>query len=255
MDRLTELLPLLVIAAVPLGYAVWIGAALRRSPYTIDQSLVFFGNVLLTRLLWRAEVPARLPVPNDRGAVLIANHRSSVDPFFIQLAARRRVHWMVAAEYATNPIIAWLYRYTQTIPASRSGRDTAATKRAIDLAAGGGLVGLFPEGRVNTTERPLLECRPGAVAIAVKAGVPIVPVHLTGSPYAGTALSPFLMTARVRVRFGEPIETIGWSETIDDRQVLAERTRDVLRAVVRLGGDSTFEPTLSGRAGGTAVPR
>lgn len=245
---LTESLAILTIAAVPLAYGAWVAFALRQSPYTLDQSCVYFANVLLTRLLWRASVPQRLPVLKGQGAVLVANHRSSVDPFFLQLAAGRRVHWMVAAEYDSNPFVSWLYRYTQVIPTSRSGRDTAATKRAIELASRGGLVGMFPEGRINTTIKPLLECRPGAIAVAAKAKVPIVPCFLQDSPYGGTALSPFLMTAKVIVRFGQPIDLTPYQQTIDDRQVLAEVTLKVLREIVRLGGDSEFEPRLAGRA-------
>lgn len=236
-----------LIVAVLIGYAIWIVASLRRSPYTVDQSLVFFVCVLLTRLLWRAQVPRRLPVSKKQGAVLVANHRSSIDPFFIQLLAGRRVHWMVAAEFGRNKLIKWLYDYTQVIPTSRSGRDTGATKKAIELAAAGGLVGMFPEGQINRSSDPLLAARPGAIMIAAKAGVPIVPIYIEDSPYGGSALSPFFMSASVTVRVGDPIDLGAWAESIDERETLESATLHVLREVLKLGGHDEFQPRLAGR--------
>lgn len=247
MPGLAHWIALALIAVVLLGYVLWIVDSLRRSPYTLDQSFVFFGCVLLTRLLWRAQVPAGLPIDAKQGAVLVANHRSSIDPFFLQLLARRRVHWMVAAEFGRNKLIKWLYDYTQVIPTSRSGRDTGATKKAIELAAAGGLVGMFPEGQINTTDEPLLAARPGAVLIAAKAGVPIVPIYIDDSPYAGSALSPFFMPGFVRVKVGEPIELHSWADSIDEREALEAATLHVLREVLKLGGHDEFEPRLAGR--------
>lgn len=249
MDRTVQVLAMLVIALIPLGYLCWIIVALQRSPYTVSQSLVFFGNLLLARVLWRASVPSGTPIPSGRGAIIVANHRSSIDPLFIQLVARRRVHWMVAAEFASNPLIAWIYRFTQVIPTSRSGRDTAATRKAIELAAGGGWVGMFPEGTINEGSEPLLPCRTGAIAIAAKARVPIVPCYIVGSPYGGTALSPLFRSARVRLIVGEPIDPNAEGDASEDRDLQREVTLKVMRSVAALGGFPEFEPRLAGRQG------
>jgi 1-acyl-sn-glycerol-3-phosphate acyltransferase len=96
--------------------------------------------------------------------VIVANHRSSVDPFFIQVVAPRAVHWMVAREYCEHWAFRWFLRTCEVIPVSRGGIDTAATKQAIRLARGGGLIGMLPEGRINMTEEFMLPARPGAAA-------------------------------------------------------------------------------------------
>ena len=90
-----------------------------------------------------------MPIPGQRRLV-ICNHRSPVDPSFIQVATGPRVvHWMVAREYCEHPLLAWFFRASQAIPVGRGGIDTAATKLAIRLAEGGELVALFPEGRIQ----------------------------------------------------------------------------------------------------------
>ncbi|MCU0719341.1 MAG: 1-acyl-sn-glycerol-3-phosphate acyltransferase, partial [Pirellula sp.] len=82
----------------------------RKGRYTTAERLLYAPVYLLSRVLWRVEINwdpswgdrSNHEMLRDRisgGAVLIANHRSSVDPFFVQLAAGDRVHWMVAGEY------------------------------------------------------------------------------------------------------------------------------------------------------------
>jgi 1-acyl-sn-glycerol-3-phosphate acyltransferase len=138
------------------------------------------------------------------GAVLVANHRCSIDPFFVQLIAGRRVHWMVAGEYFKTPLIGGLLRAFEAIPTNRGGIDTKAIKRAIAMASSGRFVGMFPEGRINRTQSPLLSIRPGAATVALRAGVPLVPIWIEGAPVGPSVLSPLLKPAKVRVVVGPP---------------------------------------------------
>jgi len=235
-----------LIAALLLGLAavgVW---KLIRSPFTPLQT-VFYGLViLLTRILWRVERTPQLPVPADRGAILVSNHRSSIDPFFFQATSTRQVHWMVAREFVEHPAFAWFLKPCGVIAARRSGVDTAATREAIRLAAAGGIVGMFPEGRINMTEKFMLPARPGAVTIAVKARAMIVPCYIEGTPYNQVPWSPFFMPARVRLRLGDPID----AATFDGRATTAqtrELTLKCLTAIARLAGVEDYQPQIAGR--------
>lgn len=207
-----------------LSACVWLGmlvvAALvalignyRRSPYTLWESVLYVPTYLWGRLLWRVYFANRPPAEIESGALLVANHRSSVDPFFVQLAAGRRVHWMVAREYCENPIIGPLLQALQVIPTNRSGMDTGATKQAIRLAKEGRLVGMFPEGRLNhTASDPLVSIRPGAALVAMRARVPMIPLYIHGSPYRREVWSPVTMPARVKITFGQPIDPSSFAE-------------------------------------------
>lgn len=220
---------------------------IRRSPYRPAQAVLYTVNLLLTRLLWRAHVPKSLPIPLGQGAVMVANHRSSVDPFFVQLAAKRVVHWMVAKEYVQHVILGWFLRTVEVIPTNRWGMDTAATRKTIRLASQGNVVGVFPEGRINMTNNLLLPARPGAALIALRARVPLVPCYIEGAPFDCYPLSPFFMTARVRVVFGEPIDLSDFHDRERDSQVLREITRNAMKQIAVLAGHSDFEPALAGR--------
>lgn len=208
----------LVVACAWLGLLLLLSVGylllqIRRSPYTLWENVLYLPTYLFGRLLWRVHFANDPPAAIRTGAVLVANHRSSVDPFFVQLSARRRVHWMVAREYVENAVFGPLLRTLQVIPTNRSGMDTKATKQAIRLAKEGRLVGMFPEGRLNHTPRdPLVSIRPGAALVALRAGVPVIPLHILGSPYRREVWSPIFMPARVKITFGEPIDPLAFAE-------------------------------------------
>ena len=157
------------------------------------------------RLVWRVYFTNSPPDALKFGALLVSNHRSSVDPFFVQLAAKRRVHWMVAKEYFDSFVFGPILKAVQAIPTNRSGMDTASTKLAMRITKAGRLVGMFPEGRLNHTTDPLVSIRSGAAVVATRSQVPIIPLLIQGSPYRRTVWSPLFIPGRVAITFGTPI--------------------------------------------------
>lgn len=235
---------LAVILALLLAAIVW---RMRQSPLSPLQAFFWRLASLIVKFQWRAELPEKLPLPEGQGAIIISNHRSSIDPFFIQVLTKRKVHTMVAREYCEHPAFGPLLKICEVIPVSRGGIDTAATKTAIRFASAGELVGMFPEGRINMTDELLLPGRPGVALIALKAKVPILPCYIEGSPYRGTAWSPFLMRARVKLHVGELIDLSEYYGREQEDGVLAEITLRCLKAIAELAGQPNFEPKMAGR--------
>lgn len=176
-----------------------------KSEYDLWESTLYAPVYVIGRLLWRVSFRNEPPPEIKTGAILAANHRSSVDPFFVQLAAGRRVHWFVAKEYCQHFLFGAVLKPLQVIPTNRTGMDLHATKTAIQYARDGKLVGLFPEGKINVTQKTLLKIRAGAALVAVKTGMPVIPIYIEGSPYCHTVWSPLFMPARVVISFGTAI--------------------------------------------------
>jgi 1-acyl-sn-glycerol-3-phosphate acyltransferase len=236
---------LLLMAAIPPAVFAWQAS---RSRYTPLQLVFLFMATLLTRLLWRVRGPSSLPLGPNQGAMIVSNHRSSIDPFFIQTVADRPTHWMVAREYCDHPAFAWFLKgICEVIPVRRGGVDTQATRTAIRLASEGGLVGVFPEGRINMTDEVLLPARPGVIVMALRARVPIVPCYIEGSPFNRVPWSPFFMPAKVRITFGEPMDLSDHYESYGDKAVIEGLMRRCFKSVAALAGQSDFEPQLAGR--------
>jgi 1-acyl-sn-glycerol-3-phosphate acyltransferase len=229
----------------PLCLFIWWWRPTRLHPV---QGLLWLMAVVLVKLLWRARWIGSLPLAEGQGAVIACNHRSSVDPFFIQTATTRKIHWMVAREYCEHPAFRWLLKMCEVIPVNRGGSDTAATKAALRIVQQGGIVGMFPEGRINMTDALLLPCRPGAAMIADRAGVPVVPCLIEGSPYRKVPWSPFFMSARVTVQFGDPIVVPAGESDDAARSTPQAIMQAWFSEMSRLARQPDFEPQMAGRS-------
>ncbi len=217
----------------------------RRYEFNFLQLVLYWLNWPLTRIYWRTTYKNGWPLSHEQGAVCVCNHTSGVDPVFVQRAMPKMGRWIVAKEYFVG-LMGWFLRNAKAIAVSRGRVDMTATKTAIRHAQAGGIVGMFPEGRINTGDEVLLPGRPGAALVAVKAGVPIVPCYVQGVPYFGSPMSSFRRPARVTVVFGEPIDLSEYGGN-DDKEVLGEITLRCLKAIAELAGHPEFEPTLAGR--------
>ncbi len=236
----------LIVAAVVLVIVVALIRFMLRTGRTPMETFLLALNVVLNRLLWRTKVDRPMPELPGQGAIVIANHRSGFDPMFLQFATTRIVRWMVAKEYVTSIWLRWFFRAMGTIPAGRGGVDTAAIKQAIRYAQEGHYVGMMPEGRINTTDKLLISGRPGVAKIALKARVKVIPCYIQGAPYNGTVIGPLFMRARVKVKFGDPIDLSEFYGRERDGEVLATLTKRFLKEIARLAGDETFQPEIAG---------
>jgi 1-acyl-sn-glycerol-3-phosphate acyltransferase len=152
---------------------------------------------LLYRLRWRG----RENVPPG-GIVLASNHVSNFDPWPLgyPLWPKRRLRWMGKSELF-NPVLAPILLHGGAFPVRRGTNDREAIERAIELAQGGDVVVMFPEGtrrRKGLRKRFRPQAHTGAARIAIVAGVPLVPAAVIGTDRL-SRLGP------LRVLYGEPI--------------------------------------------------
>lgn len=244
----TDIIPLGFLALVACALAVWAVVAIARAPCSPGQVVLFAPAYFFVRCVWRAKVRRPFPLGPDEGAVVVSNHTSSADPFFVQWSCRKWMHWMVAREFTEHFLYGPLLRLAAVIAASRGGMDTAAMREAMRLASEGRLIGMFPEGRINMTGQLLLPVRPGAALIAMRAGVPIVPCYIRGAPFDRFPPSPITMPARVEIYFGDPIDPADIADSEDPQESVAgQLILAAARQIVQLAGHSELQPRLAGR--------
>ena len=141
------------------------------------------------RVLWYITRPIlSLPYPRrsygrenmPEGAALVcANHSSALDPFLIAYSAgvTHPIRFMTKVELFRIPVIAPILRALGMFPVDREGGGAMAVKGAMKYLKAGDKVGMFPEGtRVSSEEESA--AKNGAVRLAAKMGVPVVPVYL-----------------------------------------------------------------------------
>lgn len=163
----------------------------------------------------------------DRPAIYCANHTSNVEPPVLFAALRRltpRLHILYKAELRRLPILNLGFDLVGFIPIDRGNREqtTRAVGQAVARLNAGGSFFVFPEGTRSRTGE-LLPFRKGAFVMALRAGVPIVPIAIAGARDAMRKGSPIIRPATVRLRLGPPIETRGVGE--DGRDELVHSVR------------------------------
>ena len=166
----------------------------------------------------------RLPA---EGAYVIAPiHRSNLDTFVVGCVTHRRVRFMAKDSlWKVKP----LGKFVETVgafPVSRGSVDVEAIKTALGILAAGEPVVLFPEGARQTGPlvQPLFD---GAVYVAAKAGVPIVPVGVGGSERCMPKGSKLIYPYKIHVIVGDPIPAPPVVGRRVDRDALAKVTAEL----------------------------
>lgn len=168
-------------------------------------------------------------VPTTGGVLICPNHICDADPFAIGWAMPRPAHYMAKSELFAIRIVGPLMRRLRAFPVQRDSADRSALKNAETLLKNGEAVVIFPEGGGNY-DGMLQPLHPGALLVALRAQVPVVPVALIHTnwvlPYG--SLRPRRSPKPVRVVFGEPLDL---SDLYGKRGAIEEATQ---RLTIRL---------------------
>lgn len=153
-------------------------------------------------------------IPGQGPAILAGNHTSHIDPVVKIMGARRPVQYLAKAEHFEDKKFQKLMTSTGQIETVRETGGADALAKAVDVLAGGGVMGIFPEGtRSRRTEAPFLSRgKTGVARLAARfPEIPVVPMAIIGARgflAPGSAIvNPF---ARVDVRVDEPISFGEW---------------------------------------------
>ena len=161
-------------------------------------------NVCFSRGFHRVRVKTHCPLPAKGPAIVVCNHISGLDPILIQSVSHRLIRWLMAREYYEPRGIKWLLNLVGAIPVDRTGRDLAATRAALAALDAGYVVGIFPEGKIETSNE-LLPFQSGIVLLAAKSGAPIYPAYLEGTQRGKSMLKAYFIPRRATINFGPPL--------------------------------------------------
>ncbi len=173
-------------------------------------------------------------IPRQGGVLLCPNHVCDLDPPTIGAAVPRLAWFMAKSELFEMRFFSWLLPALHAFPIKRDSADRMALTRAEALLKAGEAVVIFPEGGGNE-EGTLQPLHPGALLVALRAKVPIVPVALFNTnkalPYGAVKLqkSPEPIT----VVFGEPLDL---SDLYGKKGAVDEATRRLTERLAQMLG-------------------
>ena len=180
--------------------------------------LVRLVLVPLTRIVFGLTATGVENIPKKGPVVIVPNHKSFWDAFFIAAVVRRRLHFMGKAELFAG----WrgrLFLALGGFPVLRGASDEEAIETSRAILERGDVLALFPEGtRVADPDRLGLPRR-GATRLAIETGAVIVPTAITG-----TEKRRWHLPRRVRIAFGEPVPVTDLSPTPEHAGLLLDQT-------------------------------
>jgi 1-acyl-sn-glycerol-3-phosphate acyltransferase len=208
------------------------------------------GVVLaVCRVIFRVRVVGRDRVPSSGAYVVAPSHRSILDVPFTAYVTRRRIRFLAKRELFASQVGAALFRRLGAIPVERGTTDRASLRACDAVLVDGDPLAVFPEGtRRHGPE--LGELFHGAAYLALRRGVPIVPVGVGGSEEILPSGQAVPRPHRVVVVVGETI--------VPDPAASARRRSDVvaLTELLRARLQACFDEARR-RAGtaGAVLPR
>jgi 1-acyl-sn-glycerol-3-phosphate acyltransferase len=184
--------------------------------------------VLLTsRVRWVSSAdPALDP---SRPCVYAANHQSQFDIPALVLAMPADFRMVAKRSLAHVPIFGWALRLAGFVFIDRSNRESAiqTLDQAAERLRRGTSIVVFAEG-TRSRDGTLLPFKRGGFVMALKAGVPVVPVTIRGGGGILPKGSLWIRPGSIQVHFGAPVETTGY--TYETRDRLADRVRAAIEA-------------------------
>jgi 1-acyl-sn-glycerol-3-phosphate acyltransferase len=176
------------------------GGLASRAFYTFVRSVL---NVFC-RTFWRTTVIGAHNVPRRGPFILAPVHRSNIDTPLACTVTSRRMRYMGKDSLWKSRFVGWVLSALGGFPVSRGTADREALRRCIQVLETGEPLVLFPEGerKSGPVVQPLFD---GAMYIALKAGVPVVPVGIGGSARAMPKGKRYLRPSKCVVIVGEPL--------------------------------------------------
>lgn len=149
----------------------------------------------------RVEFSGLEHLPGDGGIIVATNHMSRMDTLFLFInPVRKDITALVADKYKKYPIFNWILDSGGVIWLDRTKADYGAFRVAADALKQGLAMGIAPEGTRSDTGQ-LLEGKPGTVLLAMRTGMPVVPVGIAGTETFFRDLLR-LRRPRIHVHFG-----------------------------------------------------
>jgi 1-acyl-sn-glycerol-3-phosphate acyltransferase len=164
-----------------------------------------------------------------RGTMIFCvNHPSAVDIPILLACLPVQFRFLAKRELFQLPFLGWFLRRAGHISVERSRPHEArqSFEEAAERIRQGTPVVLFPEGHRNRTGGGMLPFKSGSFHLAVRAGVPIIPITLNGTRYVHEPDTLHVRPGQTEMVIHPAIPTAGL--TRDDVQKLSDRVRQVL---------------------------
>jgi 1-acyl-sn-glycerol-3-phosphate acyltransferase len=218
----------LALYILVLGPPLLIFTFISKNPdplyWTALRGVLFFVRAVGVRI----KVVGRERIPPGT-VIFAANHTSSADAPAVVGAIPRRIAILLKRSLFEWPIVGQAFHLAHFIPVERSNRESAITslEKATEAIRAGQSFLIYPEGTRSPDGR-LQEFKKGTSVMAIKAGVPLVPVACSNAHRIMRKRELKIYPGEILVEFLAPIDATQY--TVEQRDELNQRLHDELAA-------------------------
>lgn len=152
---------------------------------------------IFAKILYRVEIVGENNIPSEGNVILVANHKSFLDPVFMMMAVReRRIIPVAKKELFDVPILRHILKKLDVIPIDRANPGISTIKTILKQIKSGRILGIFPEGTRSSMDM-FLPAKPGVGLFAVKTKAIIIPMSI---------ITKYRIFSKVKIVIGKPVD-------------------------------------------------
>jgi 1-acyl-sn-glycerol-3-phosphate acyltransferase len=173
----------------------------------VFDGLMYLIGYLYARIVHRVEFEVEDGAFDDLDGpfIVVCNHTAGVDPFLVSAVVPRRVRWLMAEDMRVRSL-AWFWNWAGIIFVARNRHGRSGMRRAKAHLLEDGMIGIFPEGKIERPAGRLLPFAPGVGVLVKRTNAKVLPVVISGTPYTSTAWESLWTGSNARVRVMKPID-------------------------------------------------
>ncbi len=192
----------------------------------------FWGRIIIRGSGVKVSIRSVTELDRSASYIYAANHQSQFDIFALQGYLTHDFRWLAKKELFAIPVFGTAMRHAGYISVDRShGRKAVQSlNEAARRIADGTSVIIFPEG-TRSPDGQLQTFKSGVMVLAIRSGVPIVPVAIRGSHEVLPKGALLPRPGHISIIMGQPIETSGYS--MKQKDELAERLQRTVASLLQ----------------------
>ncbi len=138
--------------------------------------------------------------------IVVSNHTAGVDPILVSAAVPTKICWLMADDMRVRGM-GWFWNWAGVIFIARNRHGRTGLRRARTHLDNGGVIGIFPEGKIERPAKQLHKFAPGVGVLVKRSGARVLPVIIEGTPTeAANAWDSLWTRSNTRIRVMKPID-------------------------------------------------
>lgn len=179
---------------------------------------------LMTVVAYRIKINGKENIPQEGPALICANHVHAFDSVIIVAHNKRKINVLAKEELFKNGFMRFLAKVFGIYPVKQNSADLGAIKTSLKLLKNKELLLIFPEGTRNGMAKGM-PIKNGPMTIAIKAGVPIIPIGIKGT---------FKLFSKITLNIGKPMYFNEYKDKINDKEEITKLTENLMEEIVKL---------------------